>query len=473
MISVMGNLAQNIVLTGRQLEVMELMSKGFSNSEIANSLGITHNTVKIHVTKIFERLKVSNRAEASALFGRINSENSPEQKAQQQTTSVLKPRIHVTLYSSNETGKIEPRWIKKFSKYVGAWELINLHVPVLNDDNMPRANSHSDYIVEFEKQQDEGITEFNWYIKYYDQDRNTFREVRSFERVQSELSTSTLIDIATLIYKELIKDVSQFSSISDPVLQAGIDFCGALDAYFQQEPSLLPKVLETCEQITRAQPEWPIPHALKALTLYRMVVVSQVDASPEIFAAISTLAQKAYALDVKSAWTHTAFSFYCIINKNLDLAEKHLESALVLNPSFYPASQMLVQVYSFLDKFDEALSLLDRWLKNHSDTQTITNIYESMAIVKYCSNDLEGAKVACESALIYTGSSKPPMLMLLTSIAERLGDQKALLECLEAVKSLSSKEHQLDKLVMYAKSVVPEKHFEIFISSLGRAGLKF
>ena len=51
-------------LTNRQREVLALVCKGSSNKEIANLLGLSDNTVKIHMTAILKSLGVSNRTQA-------------------------------------------------------------------------------------------------------------------------------------------------------------------------------------------------------------------------------------------------------------------------------------------------------------------------------------------------------------------------------------------------------------------------
>lgn len=50
-------------LTCRQLEVLQLISKGLSNREIASQLGLTENTVKSYIAIIFRTLNVSKRIE--------------------------------------------------------------------------------------------------------------------------------------------------------------------------------------------------------------------------------------------------------------------------------------------------------------------------------------------------------------------------------------------------------------------------
>lgn len=51
-------------LSEREIEVLKLMAKGVSNSNIAEELSITQSTVKTHITSIFQKLNVTTRTEA-------------------------------------------------------------------------------------------------------------------------------------------------------------------------------------------------------------------------------------------------------------------------------------------------------------------------------------------------------------------------------------------------------------------------
>lgn len=59
-------------LTSRQIEVLNAMSKGLSNAEIAKVFGINEFTVREHVVNIMAKLDASNRAEAVAIALRKN-----------------------------------------------------------------------------------------------------------------------------------------------------------------------------------------------------------------------------------------------------------------------------------------------------------------------------------------------------------------------------------------------------------------
>jgi DNA-binding NarL/FixJ family response regulator len=52
------------VLSKREREILELISKGFLYKEVAEKLFITTGTVKQHIHKIYEKLQVQNKTEA-------------------------------------------------------------------------------------------------------------------------------------------------------------------------------------------------------------------------------------------------------------------------------------------------------------------------------------------------------------------------------------------------------------------------
>lgn len=53
-----------VELTERELEVLDLLADGYANKQISLALEISEHTVKFHVSSIYTKLNVSNRAEA-------------------------------------------------------------------------------------------------------------------------------------------------------------------------------------------------------------------------------------------------------------------------------------------------------------------------------------------------------------------------------------------------------------------------
>jgi len=52
-------------LTSRELEVLQLVASGLANNEIAQTLRVTRQTVKFHLSNVYRKLNVDNRTKAS------------------------------------------------------------------------------------------------------------------------------------------------------------------------------------------------------------------------------------------------------------------------------------------------------------------------------------------------------------------------------------------------------------------------
>lgn len=59
---------ESSLLSMREKEVLELLSKGLLYKEIAEKLGVTHETVKKHLKNIYQKLHVQNKIEALNKF---------------------------------------------------------------------------------------------------------------------------------------------------------------------------------------------------------------------------------------------------------------------------------------------------------------------------------------------------------------------------------------------------------------------
>lgn len=51
-------------LTGREREILNLIAQGYNNMEIAEQLVLSHKTVRNHISNIFSKLQVADRAQA-------------------------------------------------------------------------------------------------------------------------------------------------------------------------------------------------------------------------------------------------------------------------------------------------------------------------------------------------------------------------------------------------------------------------
>lgn len=63
-------------LPRRQRQVLALLGEGMSNAQIADTLGISMNTAKLHVSAVLRRLGLDNRMQAVALGARLHGERA-------------------------------------------------------------------------------------------------------------------------------------------------------------------------------------------------------------------------------------------------------------------------------------------------------------------------------------------------------------------------------------------------------------
>lgn len=68
---VLPEIGQKPVFTARQLEVLQLITQGASNRDIARILGIADNTAKQHTHAVFQALNVSSRTQAIVAVARL------------------------------------------------------------------------------------------------------------------------------------------------------------------------------------------------------------------------------------------------------------------------------------------------------------------------------------------------------------------------------------------------------------------
>jgi DNA-binding CsgD family transcriptional regulator len=56
--------ARSLGLSPRELEIIEALATGESNKEMARRLGISPNTVKTHIARVYDKLEVQRRVQA-------------------------------------------------------------------------------------------------------------------------------------------------------------------------------------------------------------------------------------------------------------------------------------------------------------------------------------------------------------------------------------------------------------------------
>jgi DNA-binding NarL/FixJ family response regulator len=65
-------------LTAREIQILEMVSRGLQNKTIAAEFALSEHTVKIHLHNIISKLGAHNRTEAAAKFRNFQLHNAPQ-----------------------------------------------------------------------------------------------------------------------------------------------------------------------------------------------------------------------------------------------------------------------------------------------------------------------------------------------------------------------------------------------------------
>jgi DNA-binding NarL/FixJ family response regulator len=66
-----------VSLSPREIEVLQLLAKGYRYKEIADSYSISINTVREHLRRIYEKLQVTSSCEAVARYYQLDTNQTP------------------------------------------------------------------------------------------------------------------------------------------------------------------------------------------------------------------------------------------------------------------------------------------------------------------------------------------------------------------------------------------------------------
>ena len=73
--------SEELVLSPRQRDVLELIVEGLPNKEIARRLNLAVGTVKIHVAVLFHKMNVTSRTAAAVAGARLLAASPPQIQA--------------------------------------------------------------------------------------------------------------------------------------------------------------------------------------------------------------------------------------------------------------------------------------------------------------------------------------------------------------------------------------------------------
>lgn len=148
-----------IPLTSRQNEILEYIAKGCTNGEIARFLGLSENIIKVHVTRIFSSLGVSNRTEAAFYF----------QELQKQQNQNLSLNSFVVIISDLKSNTLPLDEIKKIKDLIISLLSLKTFLDVVLESNLEgvQLSSRESILLRTEIEKTGPLLDINIYIDDY------------------------------------------------------------------------------------------------------------------------------------------------------------------------------------------------------------------------------------------------------------------------------------------------------------------
>ncbi len=446
------------ILTPRQLEILELVSKGCSNIDIARLLNISPNTVKTHLATVLERLHVSNRTEASVWYEKhFNVAVTSDQHDEVESQNIVVGLLYKKLSRTTEIAE-------NLSKLLRGFELFEIHSVSSESMLEDSANMTQNYLIKVDD-----LTEVNGALQIilFDHSQSEQQELlyKSAHDL-NEYEPSRLIKHAISIYRHILQH--QVKQTSGTKLS---DICRVLVAYESISFEQLQSAISRCDVLVEQFNDWHLPLALKSVMLNKLITNGMSEDVTRAMQVQAESARKSLSMEPESSWSQLAFACFCALNSDLVLAEKHLKVSISYNTCQFRAWQLLGQIQAFTAQTSASLDTFQKLLSDFPHRESDAACYAALALVHYCAGDFENSKNMANRALLYEDSPQVPMYLTLLSIAEVQHDEQEVIAVMGKIKKLNINPQAIGNSLQVASKIVPPELFLDYQASIVRTGL--
>lgn len=351
----------NIVyeLTDRQSEVLGLVAKGFSNAEVAEILGLSAGTVKVHMSAILARLDVSNRTEAVTMWlGQTLTE------ASQQTTETngASDRACFLLIDAPDAAEI--------TQYVTA--VLRNRGHTVPDPTTTKAlaavNQNTGLAATFAQT-------YHLYMTPVQEGETLSITVSCIDRANGRTlhrgQYQRTIAEAAVLGAEIGIDLHtahighRTAPASPPITSDDGDYWQAKYAFAKRTPESLQKALGLFQTLTRAQPDFTDAHVGLANTACQLGVYVP-GMAVQFYKMGKASAERALETNPESAPAHAALGYAQLFGEwDVSASERSLQRGVALDPDYDEGLIWLSLWHMFTGDHARALDLSRAALKQN------------------------------------------------------------------------------------------------------------
>jgi TolB-like protein/DNA-binding CsgD family transcriptional regulator/cytochrome c-type biogenesis protein CcmH/NrfG len=465
-------------LTPRQVEILNLIGRGLSNRDIGEVLGISINTVKVHVAALMNALDVSNRTEAVFIYEQLNRQSASRTGAELQLAgSTGRPGIAVlpmVLNGDSEFDHLSRALTEELISRIGTWKWF----PVLGyeataglnavavDYAKLRADLNVEYCVAGQIQQLGEALRIRLKLVHASSAEVLWSE-------QFSGGTGDLFGFIDAAARKLVgqmapellrRDGEHTQSRSFP---AWNEASRAMWHIYIGSRADSEQAAFAWERAIELDPHLVYAWYAKAAGLYQRVFNQWSEDPKSDMRAFVSAAEHCVMLDISDSAAQEICGFARLVSGHLDDAIVHLERAVALNPSNAQAYSELGQAYTFNGELDKGIAALEEALAINPQGDSAWSTQSALGFAFFMMDDLDSAIEVTRKAAVINPNLLIPQAFLAGFLAVR-GDMDEAANLRERVLD-ASPDFDARKITRGFEAVSPElcKRFEVALRQAG------
>jgi TolB-like protein/Tfp pilus assembly protein PilF len=470
-------------LTPRQLEVFHLMAKGLSNRDICELLGISNNTVKIHVAAILRNLNAANRTEAAFAYKEMLTDDNRDRDRLRVADRIGRPAIAVLpfqdLASTEGESVVAAGVVEELIDRLSAWQWF----PVISSASSRRYSGTDLSAVDIGRQLKAGYLLLGSLRHSEKRIRVTAQLVETdqgqvvWSQVY-ELSMDELFNLQTEIARHIVHSVAP-ELITAEAQIARHEAPSAFDAWqsvcqgtWLLNRGTLQDVEEAMilfDQAINADPNFSLAWNGRVCARQKQIYEQWVADQKQAVAALFDDAQTCFRLQPGVAHSHASMGLAHILVGQREPAIDHLERAVELNPSSTRALVLLAQAYGMCGRLDDCIMYLEDLLRIDPLSPSATRYQTVLGMCHYMSNRYQEGIRWSRSAIASDHRATGAYLSVIGAHVE-MGDMDGATEALAELRA-SVPEFELSRRIDMMRPFTEPVLLERLVDALAKAGL--
>jgi TolB-like protein/Flp pilus assembly protein TadD len=457
-------------LTARQAEIVPLLAQGASNQAIAESLGISVNTVKVHLAAIYKTLDSCNRTEAV-----LKAQNTCPSLAPASEKSVLAVLPFEVSQPSAQSNYLAASIAESLVSRIASWNWF----PVLSIESSFQRMSRVGSFLRLQQELGARYTVTGSLHSHGPQMRILMRLTntgngqtlwaKAFEFTATDpLSTQERIAryiVASLMPELLKAEYSRGGEIRS------LDSWGATMRGLHHLQKNRPEACEeACLFFTHAlgqNPHDALAHYGLARAHYTLLIEQWSQADAQHRNLIIQHADRAMHHDPQSAFSLYANALSYILQGNGNAAIQSLRNAVAANPDYSKSYSFLGQLLTLSGRPDEGMGYLQESQHLSSGTPDHAENTAMISMVYFVQADYLTAAQRCQESIRLGTRSNIVQAILVASFAM----QNDIPGMQKAVRQLRAQQptFSLQTLAPILRAVSPVQR-DIFVNAMHKAG---